>query len=214
MNENQETVTKWGEETFGPCHPGAIARRMAKEVQELLDVFERVGDTPVAELDSQTLTDLQVECGDIAIMLDQVAELLQVELQDVKNFKMSINRGRRWEWNEEKQQTRHVEDFVEEGCGCRLRLDRWYALSDSGTAFSTEGFATAEEALAWIQAPEQCEEYGHDPDWAGIPPWDPEEFNWDDGGDSGFGINVVYGRDLYDFWQNVYKEEGKHEHNN
>ena len=210
-NETQETITQWSEETFGPTHPYQIAKRMAKEVKELLDLFVRIGHKwdgekqvpiPVDEIDPELIQQLHMECADIEVMLRQVSELLHLELQDGVNFKMSINRGRRWAFDEGKQETRHVSEFTEEGSGLTMRLDRWYVLSDSGSCYYPEGFEDSALALKWIQSSYACTEFGHKPEDAGIPPWDPGERCWGDYGDGGFSINVMYGRDLYDFWKN------------
>lgn len=110
---NQQTIKQWGEDTFGPCHPGKIAHRMASEVTELLELFEKVGDTPVDRLTAQTLLDLQLECADIAIFLDQISESLMADLDHVKNYKMEINQKREWAWDPERGETRHVSEVKE-----------------------------------------------------------------------------------------------------
>ncbi len=194
---NQKTITQWGQETFGPCHPGSIACRMSHEVSELLEAFEVIGETPVDRLQPATLLKLQLECADIAVMLDQIAEQLMADLTHVKNYKMEINAGRRWGWDEEKQQTRHITEFCEEGSKVNMRLDRWYVLSEPGGCYWSVGFETAQQALSWIQRPVQCMIHGHEPKDCGIPRWLPEEKNWDDG--TSFFASVMYGRDLYDF---------------
>lgn len=110
MNETQETITRWGEETFGVTHPYHIARRMVSEVNELLEKLVWVKDKPVAEIDQGSLDSIREECADVAIMLDQIAELVQVDLQEVKNYKMSVNRKRRWGYDSELNQIRHIDE--------------------------------------------------------------------------------------------------------
>lgn len=232
MNETQYTINNWAEETFGPTHPYDVTKRMMTEVKELIGGFENTTSNkdktalgnrwakteqrriliPINEIPNDELDELREECADIAIMLDQVAELLQVNIQDIKNHKMKINRGRRWGYCPDKRQVRHITDFVEEGTGITMKIDHWYVLDDTCCCYCPKGFLSAEAALAWIQAPEQCVDYGHSPDCAGIPDWDPDINCWrDDGGEGGdgFAINVMYGRDLYDFWQNHRKPVGK-----
>ena len=192
--ENQETMTAWGDETFGPTHPAAIARRMRHEVQELLDGFAAIGDKPVSELDSKTLMDLQTECGDIYIMLCQVAEKLMVDLNVVADFKMGINRGRRWARDPVSGTIRHVSAFKEEGSGLEMNINRWYVLSDSGSFYCADGFPTAEEALAWAKSPAGIEAGA---EGAVIPTFINGKEGWKDTD----GANVFFARDLYDFWQ-------------
>jgi hypothetical protein len=192
--ENQETMTAWGDETFGPTHPAAIARRMRHEVQELLDGFEAIGDKPVNELDSKTLMDLQTECGDIYIMLCQVAEKLMVDLNVVADFKMGINRGRRWARDPVSGTIRHVTTFKEVGTWLDMDINKFYVLTDSGSFYTSQGFDSAEDALNWARGPEGIEA-GADqgvivPTFAG-----PQE-GWPELS----GANVFYARDLYDFW--------------
>lgn len=192
--ENQETMTAWGDETFGPTHPAAIARRMRHEVQELLDGFAAIGDKPVSELDSKTLMDLQTECGDIYIMLCQVAEKLMVDLNVVADFKMGINRGRRWARDPVSGTIRHVTTFKEVGTGLDMDINKFYVLTDSGSFYTSQGFDSAEDALNWARGPEGIEA-GADRDVI-VPTFaDPQE-GWPELS----GANVFYARDLYDFW--------------
>ena len=94
----------------------------------------------------------------------------------------------------------HVRCFVEPESGVLMQLNRWYVLSDSGSCYEAEGFYSQQAALNWATSPEVCKRFGIEPEWVGAPTFINGEEAWDDGGDEGFGVNVLYGRDLYDFW--------------
>lgn len=94
--ENQESITRWADDTFGPKHPAEIAARMNVEMAELVAGLATVAAVPVEDMDPELVGELQKECGDIYIMLVQVAEKLQVDLRDVTNYKMKVNRSRQW----------------------------------------------------------------------------------------------------------------------
>lgn len=198
---NQKTIRDWSEATFGPCHPGQIARRMEKEVQELLELFQKIGDQSVDELIPEQVQELQLECADIAIFLDQIAEDLGADLVAAKNFKMEVNCQRRWAFNEDRQQTRHVTEFREEGSQFIFQLDKWYIyLLDGwqcGEGHKPVGFDTAQQALLWAEA--EAQRSGLVRSWpltAGIPRWVAEASDWEE---PAYSFNVLFGRDLYDF---------------
>lgn len=96
MNENQETITAWAEETFGENHPAVIAARMSVEVAELVSGLSTVAHLRVEDIDPETLDALREEVADVNVMLSQVAEKLQVDIAAVTDYKMSINRKRTW----------------------------------------------------------------------------------------------------------------------
>lgn len=83
--------------------------------------------------------------------------------------------------------------FKEEGSGLIMELDKWYVLSDSGSAYTSEGFASANHALAWCRSTLGCEAGAQD---ATVPAYDYERHEWS-GPD---GINIMFGRALRDFW--------------
>ena len=108
--ETQQTITRWAEDTFGETHPASIARRMGLEVLELLEGFEAAGDEPVGRMPRDVVEALQEECGDIYIMLSQIAEKLGADLAAVADDKMRVNRTRRWAYDPVSGTTRHVEE--------------------------------------------------------------------------------------------------------
>lgn len=94
--ENQETITAWAEGAFGPSHPAIIASRMSVEVAELVSGLSLVAHLRVEDIDPETVHALQEEVADVNVMLSQVAEMLQVDIGAVTDYKMSINRKRSW----------------------------------------------------------------------------------------------------------------------
>lgn len=193
LEETPETITAWADDTFGPTHPAAIARRMRFEVQELLDAWEVVGDVPVNELSPEVLTDLQGECGDIYIMLVQVARKLGMDLREAATLKMQVNRGRRWARDPISGTIRHVSNFQEPGSGLFMQMDRWYILSDSGSYYQAEGFASEAEALVWAKSPAGIEAGAGG---AVVPVFLGPGKAWE-GIDA---ANIFFARDLYDYW--------------
>lgn len=193
MIETQETMTAWGDETFGPTPPAAIARRMLHEVQELLDGFETLGDLQPADIPEEARTALGEECGDIYIMLSQIAQKLDTDLPTIATAKMAVNRERRWARDPVSGTIRHVETFKEPGSGLTMDITKFYVLTDSGSYLTPKGFDTAEAAINWCHSPGGEEagalEFGV-PEFAG-----PEE-----GWPEMYATNVLFARDLYDFW--------------
>lgn len=85
-HETQESITRWGEETFGPViEPAALARRTRLEVDELIDALEK-GD----------MREATQEAADILILLSRLAQILGFNLADAVDEKMKLNRARRW----------------------------------------------------------------------------------------------------------------------
>lgn len=191
--ETAETITAWAEDTFGPTHPAVIARRMQHEVKELLDAFATVEGVPINELPNEVVVGLQEECGDIFIMLSQVARKLGVGLTEVATRKMQVNRGRRWARDPISGTIRHVSNFQEPGSGLFMEMDRWYILSDSGSYYHRDGFASEAEALAWAKSPEGVEAGAGD---AVVPVFTGPATAWQ-GVDA---ANIMFARDLYDYW--------------
>ncbi|APL99330.1 putative pyrophosphatase [Bordetella phage FP1] len=193
MTETQETMTAWGDETFGPTPPAAIARRMRHEVQELLDGFEALGDLQPADIPAEARAALGEECGDIYIMLSQIAQKLGTDLPTIATAKMAVNRERRWARDPVSGTIRHVETFKEPGSGLVMDITKFYVLTDSGSYLTPKGFDTAEAAINWCHSPGGEEagalEFGV-PEFAGPQKGWPEMY----------ATNVLFARDLYDFW--------------
>lgn len=194
MTETQETMTAWGDETFGPTPPAAIARRMRHEVQELLDGFEALGDLQPADIPEEARRALGEECGDIYIMLSQIAQKLGTDLPTIATAKMAVNRERRWARDPVSGTVRHVTTFKEVGTGLDMDINKFYVLTDSGSFYTSQGFDSAEDALNWARGPEGIEA-GADQDVI-VPTFAGPQEGWPELS----GANVFYARDLYDFW--------------
>lgn len=210
--ETQETIAAWGRETFGEPDALAIGVRMNCEVAELLVALRNIRDAG-PESAQQMLEDAGLECADIAIMLDQVADALGVDLDKAKTHKMAINRARTW-GKTASGKVQHVdarkrlpfmlirdhdgecspipivtEFFLDDESTFPILLDRYYALWDSGSPAYSQGFTTAEEAVVTLK------QAGYDPAGIAIPSFL--------GNNRGFqdteGINIFLGADLYVF---------------
>ena len=194
-NETQESITLWARETFGDTHPGFIARRAGKELEELIEVFDKTGDCDLLELSPQTLRDIGEECADVIIMVLQVAELCGTDVQEAINRKMAVNRERRWAYDPEKGQVQHVTKFKATLCGLDLQLDRWYLMERGGTwCVFPAGFETAEAALECAKHTRAAGAWGQVD--VGVVHFDQKNKKWADGPEYTF--VVVRGRDLYD----------------
>ena len=112
--ETQESITRWADDTFGAAHPAEVAARMNVEVAELVAGLATVAAVPVAGMDQELVHELQKECADVFIMLAQVAEKLDVDLQTVVNYKMSVNRRRNWT-RSPSGKMQHVDNPLSEG---------------------------------------------------------------------------------------------------
>lgn len=196
--ETQETITEWADSTFGYKHPAEVAARMSVEVAELVAGLATVANTPVEEIDPDTLEALRLEVADVNVMLSQVAEKLHVDIAAVTDFKMGVNRGRNWERTASGQFQHTVEPatFLEPGSGLTMSIDRWYILADSGSAYTPEGFETPAAALDWAKA------QGID---AIIPTFLGPEGGWEDSG----AANIMFARELRDFWKANPLSEGE-----
>lgn len=199
MNETQQTMTAWGDETFGPTPPAAIARRMRHEVQELLDGFDALGDLQPEDVPAEARAALGEECGDIYIMLCQIAQKLGTDLPTVANQKMAVNRERRWARDPVSGTVRHVSTFLEAGTGLMMNINKFYVLTDSGSFYTPRGFDTAEKALEWARSPEGIKAGA---EGATVTPFLSAEAGWAELD----AANVFFARDLYDFWQENHTE--------
>lgn len=93
--ETQESITKWGDETFNRSPTNLrIAIRALKELVELLDALVKDDNS----------TEAPSEIADVVIIMNGLASRLNVSLIDEVNKKMEINRSR--EWNRE--EGRHI----------------------------------------------------------------------------------------------------------
>ncbi|RFZ89393.1 DUF550 domain-containing protein [Shinella sp. WSJ-2] len=87
MGENQESVNKWIEHTFGPAGSNlSVAARANEEMAELL-MGLAVNDRHPLALE---------ECADIVIILYRLAHRLGGDLHAAVDAKMAVNRQRTW----------------------------------------------------------------------------------------------------------------------
>lgn len=191
-NETQESITRWADDTFGVKHPAEVAARMNVEVAELVAGLATVAAVPVGDMDPELVQELQKECADVFIMLAQVAEKLNVDLQTVVDYKMSVNRNRAW-GRSPTGKMQHVETFLDPGSGLEMELDKFYIISDSGSFFTPQGFDSADQALNWAQSADGIAAGAHD---AVVPTFRAGGFF--EGQD---GVNIYLGRELRAFWK-------------
>lgn len=84
--ETQESIARWGEETFGPVtEPASLVRRARLELDELIEALERNDAAEAAR-----------EAADVLILLHRLAHMLGFDLAAAIDAKMKINRARRW----------------------------------------------------------------------------------------------------------------------
>lgn len=83
--------------------------------------------------------------------------------------------------------------FIEPGSGLTMNLDEWYILSDSGSAYSSTGWNSAENA---VRAALDLTEYALSPEDVSV--WCP--INPANGVEDANVANVVRGLDLLIFW--------------
>lgn len=85
--EDQQSVSKWAEETFGPAKDQTVLVTRAKtEMDELLEAVQ-AGDR----------TEIGKEAADIAILLWRLMEHNGLDLTNEVTKKMAENRNRRWQ---------------------------------------------------------------------------------------------------------------------
>jgi len=84
--ENQESITVWAEDTFGPASdPAALVTRAQVELAELQEA--------VANKDS---CEIGREAADVTILLMRLLEINGLSLQEEIDKKMQTNRHRTW----------------------------------------------------------------------------------------------------------------------
>lgn len=87
--------------------------------------------------------------------------------------------------------------FIEFGTGLRMRIGKWYVVSDSGSHYTDRAFNSASHALdwwatsEWVAAPESNELSD-----CIVPKYAGYDAGWDDMG----AANVLFADDLLDFW--------------
>lgn len=86
--ETQATITQWCEETFGPAKSNA--RLIARANEEMAELIRDSAD-------DDRHPNIPEEMADVVIVLFRVATRMGVDLQEVINAKMMINRARKWE---------------------------------------------------------------------------------------------------------------------
>lgn len=92
-----------------------------------------------------------------------------------------------------------ITKFKEPGSGLTMELGKWYVLSDSGSYYSADGFATPEAAVEWFKT---TEDYDGAPYSVGVPEYTSAK------GYQGldFCANALKADDLRDFWMREDRE--------
>jgi NTP pyrophosphatase (non-canonical NTP hydrolase) len=87
VTENQDSIVRWINQTFGPAEMNMrCATRANEEMAELLKALSTDDDHPKAV----------EEAADIVIVLYRLASRFGVNLHDEIDKKMAINRARTW----------------------------------------------------------------------------------------------------------------------
>lgn len=86
--------------------------------------------------------------------------------------------------------------FIEPGSGYEMQIGKFYILSDSGSAYSSTGFDSAESAVDYINGPDFISTYGPDVE-VSVPAYDPVKHEWNNDWSE---ANVLSASDLQDFW--------------
>lgn len=86
MAEDSRTISKWGDETFGPANSHALAIRAREELNELIEAIAG----------GEIRDDIILEAADVTILLHRLVGSLGQELSDAVDKKMDINRKRQW----------------------------------------------------------------------------------------------------------------------
>ena len=85
--ENQQSISEWAEETFGPVSTNArVAARANEEMAELLRALTCEDSSPKAPS----------EIADIFIVVYRLAQRMHTDIHAEIDRKMSINRKRAW----------------------------------------------------------------------------------------------------------------------
>jgi len=87
MMENQASISRWAQDTFGPCGSNMmVAVRANQEMAELLKALTVSDNNPEALSES----------ADIVIVLMRLASCMGGSLMAEVDRKMAINRAREW----------------------------------------------------------------------------------------------------------------------
>lgn len=89
--------------------------------------------------------------------------------------------------------------FTEPGSGLVMEFGKWYVLSDSGSYFDDQGFATIEAAQQWWD-----DEGRAAFEWPGDLPGPisvPRFLGGGDGWDESYSPQLMKADDLYEFWK-------------
>lgn len=86
-HETQATVSEWAESTFGPS--GSNIRVAARANEEMAELLRHLSATDTSPLAAE-------EVADVVIVLYRLATLLNVNLVEMIDKKMAINRTREW----------------------------------------------------------------------------------------------------------------------
>lgn len=87
MIETQQTLNDWADETFGK------ATDLHSTFYRMLDEWNELND---AIHNNKTSEEIAEELADILMMLYRMADVLNVDLHDIVDRKMIINRARKW----------------------------------------------------------------------------------------------------------------------
>ncbi len=84
--ENQTSICRWADETFGPvADPVALVDRAMMEMQELREAVV-----------THDVTEIGLESADVMILLYRLVEQFDLDLKRQTDVKMEINRKRVW----------------------------------------------------------------------------------------------------------------------
>jgi NTP pyrophosphatase (non-canonical NTP hydrolase) len=85
-NENQQSISIWAEETFGPAKdPVVLVDRAIIEMKELREAVQ-----------SNNTTEIGKETADVLILLYRLLSRYGLDTSDVVTLKMAENRLRKW----------------------------------------------------------------------------------------------------------------------
>lgn len=217
--ETPESITHWGVTTFGPNPALVLALRMNVEMAELLaelmNSYPKLEKGPLGQLltanewlansmnalsstvpraGTEVNEEARWECADVGIMLDQVSHLLGGRPAEDKTEKMRLNRQRRWA-RDAHGKMQHVDTFRDPSTGIEMSPDLWYIVSDSGSAYTSEGFDCVSEATDWMR--QHAEEYGIDLKAVHVPVFLGADRGWADLD----ATNVLLGANVRDFFR-------------
>lgn len=85
--ENSATIAEWGDEAFGPVADlEALVDRAEREMAELREAIAQ----------RRAREEIGLEAADIVILLHRLAGLLNMDLDQLVQRKMAVNRTRSW----------------------------------------------------------------------------------------------------------------------